>query len=218
MNTLPKAVIFDMDGVLVDSEPLILKAAFDMFAEHGVKMVKEDFMTFVGTGEDNALGGVAKKHNLQIDIAQAKNRLYEIYLEIIKGKLEFLPGAMEFIKKCRKMNKKLAMATSADMRKVEGNLEEVNLPFETFDSIITAHDVTHKKPAPDIFLEAARRLGLKAAECLIVEDAVNGVEAAKAAGAKCLALTTSFPKEKLQKADWISAFLSDAPEEVLDWR
>ena len=65
------------------------------------------------------------------------------------------------------MNKKLAMATSADMRKVEGNLEEVNLSFETFDAVITAHDVVHKKPAPDIFLEAASAWALSQASALL---------------------------------------------------
>ena len=206
-----------MDGVLVDSEPLILEAAFMMFAEHGLKMKKEDFLPFVGTGEENALGGVARNYNFEIDTRQAKKRTYDIYLDIIKGRLRLLPGAFEFINKCRQMKKKIAMATSADMRKVEGNFREVNFSFEMFDAIITAEDVVHKKPAPDIFIKAARDMGLDPEECLVVEDAVNGIEAAKKAGAKCLALTTSFSKEKLSRADWIAPDLSSTDEQVLNW-
>jgi beta-phosphoglucomutase len=217
-DSLPKGVIFDMDGVIVDSEALILQAAIMMFAEHGIGVRPEDFMPFVGTGENHALGSIAKKYNFKIDIERDKKRTYEIYFELIKGRLRTLPGVDEFIARCRRMQKKIAIATSADMRKVEGNLGEVKMPFETFDAIITAEDVVHKKPAPDIFIAAAERLGLTPGECLVVEDAVSGVTAAKAAGAKCLAITSSFPEEKLAKADWLAPNLAAAPEEVLDWR
>jgi beta-phosphoglucomutase len=215
--SLPKGVIFDMDGVLVDSEAFICKAACMMFAEHGVRVMPEDFVPFVGTGENRYLGGVAAKYNFAMDIERDKKRTYDIYLEIIKGNLHPLPGVHEFIAKCRKLGKKLAVASSADMRKVEGNLREIDLPFETFDAVIVAEDVTHKKPSPEIFLAAAKRLGLAAKDCLVIEDAVSGVQAAKSAGAKCLALTTSFPKEKLAKADWFAPNLAEAPEEALFW-
>jgi beta-phosphoglucomutase len=217
-DSLPKGVIFDMDGVLVDSEPFICKAACMMFAEHGLKVQPKDFLPFVGMGENRFLGGVAEKYNFLINIERDKKRTYDIYLEIIKGNLGPLPGVHEFIAKCRTMGKKIAVASSADMRKAEGNLREIGLPFGTFDAVITAEDVVHKKPAPDIFLAAAKRLGLDPRECLVVEDAVSGVEAAKSAGAKCLAITTSFTKEKLSKADWFAENLAAAPGEVLNWR
>ena len=85
---------------------------------------------------------------------------------------------------------------------------EIELPFETFDAVIVAEDVVHKKPSPEIFLAAAKRIGLDPKDCLVIEDAVSGVEAAKAAGAKCLAITSSFSKEKLAKADWFAPDLS----------
>ena len=86
-DSLPKGVIFDMDGVLVDSESFICKAACMMFAEHGVTVKPEDFLPFVGMGENRYLGGVAAKYNFPIDIERDKKRTYDIYLEIIKGKL-----------------------------------------------------------------------------------------------------------------------------------
>jgi beta-phosphoglucomutase-like phosphatase (HAD superfamily) len=98
------------------------------------------------------------------------------------------------------------------------NLEEIGLSRVTFDSIITGEDVVHKKPAPDIYLRAAESLGLKPEECLVVEDAVSGVRAGKAAGCRCLAVTTSFRAEELKEADWIYPSLANVNEEVLTWQ
>lgn len=218
VNSLPKGVIFDMDGVLVDSEPFICKAACMMFAEHGIKAKPEDFLPFVGMGENRFLGGVAEKYNFPLDIERDKKRTYDIYLEIIKGALTPLPGVHEFIAKCRAMGKKIAVASSADMRKAAGNLKEIDLPFDIFDAVITAEDVAHKKPSPEIFLAAAKQLGLDPKDCLVIEDAVSGVEAANAAGAKCLAITSSFSKEKLANADWFAPNLAGASQDVLNWR
>ena len=85
--------------------------------------------------------------------------------------------------------------------------------------MVVGEDVIHKKPAPEIFLEAARRLGLDPTSCLVIEDAVSGVEAAKAAGARCLGLTTSFSAQQLaaEGAGWMSADLERTPDQVLDW-
>jgi beta-phosphoglucomutase len=216
-DKLPRGVIFDMDGVLVDSEAFICRAACMMFAEKGLTVKPEDFVPFIGTGEDRYIGGVAEKYDFPVDIEEAKKRTYDIYLDIIKGALQPLPGVHDFIEKCRSMGKKLAVASSADRRKVVGSLTEIGLTAERFDAVITADDVANKKPAPDIFLLAAKRLGLTPADCLVVEDAVSGVAAAKAAGIKCLALTTSFSAEQLNDADFFAPNLSAAPPEALNW-
>ena len=112
---------------------------------------------------------------------------------------------------------RLAVASSADCVKVTINLGEIGLPADTFDAVVNGLDVVNKKPDPEIFLTAAAKLALDPAECLVVEDAVNGVEAAKAAGMRCLALTTSFTPDDLKDADWIAGTLADAPEAALDW-
>lgn len=216
--TLPRGVIFDMDGVLLDSEPFICKAACMMFAERGVQVHPDDFLPFVGAGENRYVGGVAEKYNLDVDIEEAKGRTYAIYLDIIKGQLEPLPGVHEFIAACHQAGKKTALATSADDIKAEGNLREIGLPTSTFDAIVTGLQVVHKKPHPEIFLTAAQRLELDPRECLVVEDAVNGVAAAKAAGCRCLGLTTSFSPAQLAGADWFAPNLAEAPPEVLHWR
>ena len=206
-----------MDGVLVDSESFICKAAIMMFSELGIKVLPEDFQPFVGMGENRYLGGVADQHRISVDIEQVKARTYEIYQKIVRGKLSPLPGAHEFISKCRNKGLKLALATSADTIKMEVNLKEIGLSRDSFHSVVTGLDVEKKKPFPDIYLKAAECLGLKPIDCLVVEDAVSGIESGKAAGCKCLAITSSFNAASLKEADWICDSLLNVPEEVFNW-
>jgi beta-phosphoglucomutase len=212
-----KGVLFDMDGVLVDSEPYICKAAIMMFEEMGVMVMPEDFHPFVGMGENRYIGGVAENHGIKVDIEKVKARTYEIYENIVKGNLSPLPGAHKFISECQKRGFRLALATSADRVKMEVNLREIGLSPGTFHSIVTGLDVENKKPFPDIYIKAAEKIGLETDECLVVEDAVSGIKAGKAAGCRCLAVTSSFDANVLAGADWICATLLDVPEEAIDW-
>jgi HAD superfamily hydrolase (TIGR01509 family) len=218
MNSSPiLGVIFDMDGVLVDSEPFICEAACRMFAQvHGLTVQPGDFKPFVGTGEDRFIGGVAEKYGLlKRDAVADKATTYRIYLEIIKGRLAPLPGVVEFVKYLRQRGITTAVASSADLIKVKGNLTEIGLaPEANFDAVVCGEDVVHKKPAPDIFQLAARRIGLGNAECIVVEDAPSGVQAAKAAGSRCLGILSSFDEQTLRVAgaDWIAKDLSSAKD------
>jgi len=212
-----KGVLFDMDGVLVDSEHFICKAAILMFREYGIKVSPEDFKPFVGTGENSYIGGVADKYKIDVDIEKVKARTYEIYQDIAKGNLSPLPGAHEFIARCLKKGFILALATSADSIKMEVNLREIGLSRGTFMSIITGGDVEKKKPFPEIYIRAAKSIGFEPAECLVVEDAVSGIKAGKAAGCKCLAVTSSFDASALTEADWICNSLLEVPDEVFNW-
>lgn len=210
MTTL-NAIIFDMDGVLVDSEPFIREAATRMFAEHGLTVQPDDFTPFIGAGEDRYVGGVAEKYGFPIQLPRDKDRTYQIYGEIVRGRLGPLQGARDFILKARDRGLKLAVASSADRVKVDINLREIGLPSDTFDAIVSGSDVRAKKPDPAIFLEAARRLNIAPENCLVVEDAVNGVQAAVAAGMRCLGITSTFSADDLHEADWTAPDLGDAP-------
>ena len=214
-----RGVIFDMDGVLCDSEPFICEAAMKMFAQRYGKAVEcDDFLPFVGRGEDHYIGGVAEKHGIELALEADKKLTYDIYLEIIRGRLGPLPGVGSFIDRCRSLDIKAAVATSADETKMVGNLREIGLPQDTFDVCVNGLDVEHKKPHPEIFLLAIQRLGLRPEQCLVVEDAPSGIVAGKAAGAMCLGLTTSFSAEELlgAGADWTGADLADdVTEKVL---
>ena len=198
-----RAVIFDMDGVLTDSEPLICEAATEMFRERGVAVKPSDFSPFVGTGENRYLGGVAEKYGVSLDIVAAKARTYELYLAMVPKRLEAFPGAVELVLKCQKAGWPCAVASSADRIKIEANLNKIGLPPALWKAIVTAEDVERRKPDPAIFLMAAERLGIRPEQCTVVEDAVNGIAAAKAAGMRCVAVATTFPAGQLVQADLI---------------
>jgi HAD superfamily hydrolase (TIGR01509 family) len=198
-----RAVIFDMDGVLTDSEPLINAAAIAMFNEKGLVVQPEDFSPFVGTGEDRYIGGVAEKYHFPLNLPSAKSRTYEIYLELVPKQLNAFPGAPELVQACRQARLQVAVASSADRVKIKANLRKIGLPPESWDALVWGEEVRNKKPAPDIFLAAAAKLKLTPGQCVVVEDAVNGVESAKAAGMRCIAVAQTFSPDRLQKANLV---------------
>jgi beta-phosphoglucomutase-like phosphatase (HAD superfamily) len=237
---MEKAVIFDMDGVLTDSEWFIAEAGKLMFKEtHGADVAHEDFRPFVGHGENRFLGGVAEKYGIAaFDIERDKARTYEIYGEIIKGKLKALPGAVAFVLRCCELGCKTALATSTDYVKMMASLEAIGLVNtqitadnlglaaalgsadrnNAFDAMVNGLDVQRHKPFPDLFLEAARRIDAAPADCWVVEDSPGGVKAAKAAGMMCLGLLTTFTEAEVREAgaDKIAKDLSAiTPEEML---
>ena len=204
-----RAVIFDMDGVLVDSEALIAQAACAMFRELGVTVHPDDFVPFIGAGEYRYVGGVAEKYGVAYDPERAKDRTYGLYNELAPRYLKAFPGARELIAACRWAGWPCAVASSAHKIKVDTNLRALALPLGTLQAVLMAEDVPRPKPAPDLFLKAAERLGVAPSDCTVVEDAVNGVAAAKAAGMRCVAVATSFPAEKLAQADLVRPRISD---------
>lgn len=215
MNT---AVLFDMDGVLVDSEPIINAAAIRALAEFGIAARPEDFEPFVGAGEDRYVGGVAELHGKPY-VLEMKRRTYDWYLKLLPEMGKAFPGAKELVELLHAKGIACAVASSADRVKVEANLTTVlGVPLELFSAIITGEDVVRRKPHPDIFLETARRLGRRSDECCVVEDAINGVQAAKAAAMRCVAVTTSFSAAALAAAgaDLVrNAIAAITPEDLL---
>lgn len=205
-----------MDGVLVDSEEFIRKAAVEMFREKGYAVLEEDFIPFTGTGENRFLGGVAEKYGIPVDIEKDKARTYLIYERICAGKLTALPGVFSTMELCRSHKLKTAVTTSADEFKMLINLKEIGLPVNTFNATVFADLVKNKKPDPEIYLTAAKMLGVQPSECLVVEDAPSGLQAAAAAGMKSLALTTTFPPGSLELADRIIPDLSHFRQEFLE--
>jgi HAD superfamily hydrolase (TIGR01509 family) len=211
---LVQGVIFDMDGVLCDSEPFLYRAAREMFSRRfGLDVSREDFAPFVGTGEDRYLGGVAERYGVELQMPEDKLLTYEIYLGLIRGELEPLPGVLDFVTSCHEVGLKTAVATSADRIKAEANLSQIGLPPEGFDLLLTGDDVVRKKPHPEIFRTAAKRLGLQPAHCIVIEDSPSGVDAAVRSGARCLAVLSSFTETELlsKGADWSTSTLWDTP-------
>jgi cytidine deaminase len=192
-------ILFDMDGVLIDSEAYIAQAAILFFADHGIKAKTEDFQPFVGAGEDRYIGGVAEKYGLVLDIEDAKDKVYQKYEQLVLGHVGAMPGVVRFLGNARKAGLKMAVASSADRTKVEINLRAIGADANWFDVVLSGSQVKRKKPFPDIYQFAALSLKLACEDCLVVEDAVNGVQAAKAAGCMCCGVTGTFDAETLAR-------------------
>ncbi|WVZ06045.1 hypothetical protein V8G54_019391 [Vigna mungo] len=198
------AVLFDMDGVLCNSEEPSRKAGVDLFAEMGVEVTVDDFVPFTGTGEANFLGGVASVKGVKgFDPEAAKKRFFEIYLDKYAKPDSGIgfPGALELISQCKSKGLKVAVASSADRVKVDANLAAAGLPLSMFDAIVSADAFKNLKPAPDIFLAASRILNVPPSECIVIEDALAGVQAAKAAQMRCIAVRTSISDAVLESAE-----------------
>ena len=204
-----RAVIFDMDGVLVDSEPLINAAAIAMFREKGLVVQPEDFLPFVGAGEDRYIGGVAEKYEFRLDVPQAKKRTYEIYLDLVPTQLEAFPGVHSLVRTCRQAGLRVAVASGTDRIKALASLQKIGLAEESWEIVVSGEQVKRNKPAPDIFLSTAQKLGVDPEACVVLEDSVNGIRAAKAAGMRCVAVAQTFPADRLQEADVVRDKISD---------
>ncbi len=209
-----RGVILDVDGVLVDSEPFTREATIRLFAQKGLTLRAEDLVSYAGMGDVRTLEILAAEHGVRLDLERDRAHFYELYVDLTRGRLRPLPGVFDFLAECRRRKLKVAIASSAETIKLEDNLHEIGLDPARIDALVNGSEVKRKKPAPDIFLKAAALLGLDPAVCLVVEDAVVGVAAAKAAGARCLALTTTFPADSLRAADWITSDLAHVPAAV----
>jgi HAD superfamily hydrolase (TIGR01509 family) len=210
-----EAVLFDMDGVLVNSEPVILAAAMACLAEYGLQPKPEDFVPFIGAGEDRFIGGVAEKYGLTYR-KEMKKRVYQIYQEIAPEKLETYQGVVELLNRLKQNGIHCVLASSADRIKIQTNLKVAHIHEDLFSIIVSGEDVELKKPAPDIYLIAAQKINIPPASCIVVEDALNGIQAAKSAGMQCIAVCSSFNRQTLLKVkpDFICDQIADVGEVI----
>jgi HAD superfamily hydrolase (TIGR01509 family) len=194
-----EAVIFDMDGVMTDSEHMINEAAIAGLREYGIEPEPDDFLPFLGMGEDRYIGGVARQYGLTY-VPEMKARVYEIYFGLIAGRLTAFPGVHDLLKQLRARQVRLAVASCADRIKIEANLKAIEVEPAWFHAIVAGDEVRNVKPAPDIYLAAAARLGVAPQSCSVIEDSINGIRAAKAAGMRCVAVAQSFAASELRAA------------------
>lgn len=198
-NDAPRAVLFDCDGVLVDSEPALARIAALALRDFGLPAEAEDFAQYIGMGEDVYIGGVARKYGGTLS-PEMKAHVYDKYIELCAEFVHPMPGAIQLIRRLQAAGFRLAMATSADHVKAMANLALLDLGEAGFDAVITGTDVDRKKPFPDIYLLAADKCGVSPANAYVVEDAESGIQAAKAAGMRTIALTSSLPSDRLSAA------------------
>lgn len=206
------ALIFDVDGVIADTEVLNARASVLMFKElYGVAVQPEDFRPFVGTGDERYVEGVAEQYGVTIDTGEAVQRRADNFFKLLQNEpLPAAPGVIELVEAARRdPEARIAIATSGQKAKQFPVIEGTGLKLDRFDAVITGDDVTRKKPDPQIYLLTAERLGVPPERCVVVEDAPAGVQAAKAAGMACLAVTTSVTADELEGADRVVGTLAE---------
>ena len=201
-NSFPfKAVIFDMDGTLIASTEADYLAWKKTFEDNGRELTYEDYFPLLGIKSADVVEKELKLEGEKVDKALAKKLEYFEEIVATKG-IDPIPFAEDLLKRLRKMPIKIALATSS--RKMKMQMVMTKLDFlKYFDVLVTGEEVHHGKPSPAIYFLAAEKLGLKPEDCVVVEDAANGVIAAKDAGMKCIAITTTHAKAQLHRADVI---------------
>ncbi len=211
LETMDKlyGLIFDVDGVIADTEAVNARASIKVFADlFGVEgVVRKDFEAGLGRGAEEYVKAAARIHGLELteeQINKATQLRQEYFLKVLSQEpLPPFPGVLELMDKAMKeKNFRLAIATSGTLEKSRAVLEAANVPYRKMVYINGDH-VKNKKPDPELFLLATERIGIEPADCVIIEDAPNGVQAAKAAGAKCIAVTNSTNAKNLREADLI---------------
>jgi beta-phosphoglucomutase family hydrolase len=202
------AVLWDLDGTLVDSEDYHWRAWRDTMAAAGIPITHEQFLKTFGLRNDEILprwlGAAATPARIQ-QIADAKEELYRRLIR--QGGLDPLPGAAQWLERLHAGGWRQAIASSAPRKNVEVVLEVARLA-ECFQALVTAEDVTIGKPDPQVFLTAASRLNVPPAQCIVVEDAAAGVEAARRGGMRSIGVSRN---GKQLAADIAVASLADLP-------
>ncbi len=213
-----QAILWDMDGVLVDTKELHFQTWVEVYRLYGPDEPPPDhdqFKALFGVRNAEAVpqlfGLKQATPEFITRISEHKERLFR---ERLQGSLEALPGVRRWLEYWQAAGVKQALASSAPQPNIDAILAELQArPF--FEAIISgeAEQVERSKPAPDVFLAAARQLGVAPANCLVIEDAVVGVQAAQAAHMRCLAVTTTHPRQALAKADRVIDTLAQLPPE-----
>ncbi len=203
----PRAFLWDMDGVITDSSEPHYQSWREAFAARGVNYTKEQFTSFFGMRDDliirRLLGPVPDD-----EVRAIEDQKEQRYRELVKGKARVFPGVVPLLTAMKKNNFKTALGTSAPMANVEAVIPELGL-VRFFDAIVSGQDVSEGKPSPEIYLLAAERLGARPSQCVVFEDSPHGVEAAKRAGMKCVAVTSSHPSCEFTSADRVVSSLEE---------
>jgi HAD superfamily hydrolase (TIGR01509 family) len=196
--TRPQAIVFDMDGVLIDSEELHAHAKRIAFAQAGIALTHADLHSYVGRSDAIMIDEIGARHELtnhqKSMILDEKTRIYEQKERQIK----IVPGAVEFVRWAAQ-HYRLAVATSATPRNRIATLDRLGIA-NLFEIVADLGDVSEPKPSPEVYLLAAARLALPSSECMVIEDALTGVLSAKRAGCCVSALTGTFADYELIEA------------------
>lgn len=197
-----KGVIFDLDGVLIDTGQFHRQSWYDLAREEDFEMSDELFYSTFGMQNYQIIPKLVRRDLTAEDIERMSEWKERRYRELISGKLTLQEGARGLIDELKSNGFLLAIGTSAPQANLVFMLEHTGVD-DCFDAYVTGEEVSNSKPAPDTFLKAAEKLSLAPGCCLVVEDAVQGVQAGKKAGMRVVAVCTTRQREDLEEADLI---------------
>jgi HAD superfamily hydrolase (TIGR01509 family) len=208
-----RAVIFDLDGVLADSEPLWNEIDAQLLAEYGIKYRGEHHREVLGVSYALAVEFYKKAFGISAPTEELMKRRGEIAGEFFATRVGVFPATTATLEELRQMNLHLAVATSSVSASARPFLDRHDLT-KFFEVIVTGDEIERGKPAPDIYLHASEKLGVSADACLVIEDALSGIAAGKAAGMAVAAIPdTRFvdAREYEEQADYLLRSISEVP-------
>jgi beta-phosphoglucomutase len=221
-----RALIFDFNGIIVDDEPIHFELFKQVLAEEGIKLTEADYYArYLGFDDRGAFTAAYREHGRSLDeklLARLIDRKTIYYQSEIRSKVRIFPGVEKLVTTLVPVLP-LAVASGALRQEIETILSAAGL-LKHFAVIISAEDVDHGKPEPEIFLKALARLNaqvedghpIDAADCLVIEDSKEGIRGARRAGMKCLAVSNSHPTELLQEANAVVRSLEEVDLALLE--
>jgi beta-phosphoglucomutase family hydrolase len=197
-----EAALWDLDGVIADTGIYHYRAWQDVLSKKGVNFTQEDFIRHFGQRHDTIIQDILGRSISPKESDIIANEKQINYRQRISENIKSFPGAIELIKSLRQHGIKIAIASSAPLENIRPIIRGLAIE-DCFQAIAWGTEVNEGKPNPQIFLLAASKLGVEPGNCVVIEDAIAGVAAAKEAGMKCVAVTNSHPKNTLKEADLI---------------
>lgn len=211
-----EAIIFDMDGVLVDSEYTYFQSKSQILSEAGHEVEDSYHFQFMGTTSDYMWEKMKQEFSLPLSVAEYIQQMTALRQAMIKRDgIRVIPHVQEFVKGLSQAGLKLAVASSSSLAEIKVNLAEIGLS-EYFSEVVSTEEVEHSKPAPDVYLAAAERIGIMPENCLGIEDTKNGTGAVRNAGMVCVGFANpAFPKQDLAFADRVVSSFSELDADSL---
>ena len=197
-----EAVIWDMDGVIADTALYHLGAWQDVFRKREVAYTEEDFKRNFGRRNDTIIRDIMGGNLSGGEVEAVASEKEENYRKRLAQNIKPLPGAIELIGALKEHGVKMAIASSAPMENIQLITRGLGIS-NYFQAIVSGRQVSEGKPSPQGFLLAAKELEVTPENCVVIEDAIDGVSGAKRAGMKCLAVTNNHPKQSLMEADLV---------------
>lgn len=217
-----KAVIYDMDGVFVDTELLHYQSFVDVFRPLSVAISLDYFYSLIGEPARKNIIDIKHDFNLDIDVDKYDELLEQRYLAIVENEsITPIAGIMQSLRLARILRMKIGLATTSSseqynliMDSVRKHSQDPILSNHVFDAVVSGDDVEHKKPAPDPYLLAAKKLNIDPRETVVIEDSETGIQSAKSAGCYCIARRADYNRHlDLSKADQIVSSIEEIVRE-----